>query len=61
MVQGTDNTSAYQNTQVVEIDKSGYDTLQVLLGKSVIFDYKDRGVKFCAPSKLLTSIKIAAP
>lgn len=53
-VTGSDNSRAYENTQEITVSKEAYDTLQNHLGEKVIFDYKDRAINLCGPSKILT-------
>lgn len=55
-VEGTDS-KAYSNTQLVEVDKIAYDSLQAYIGDKVLFDYKDVGFAACGESKKLTFIK----
>lgn len=51
-------SSSFENTQDIQIDAAAYDTLQNYVGERVVFDYTDNGIQFCAPSKILTSIRI---
>lgn len=52
-------SSAYENVQEVQIDKTAYDSLQTYVGDKVVFDYEDVGlVVMCGNSKKLTSLRI---
>lgn len=55
---GSSDSKAFENTQLVEIDKACYDTLQSHLGDKCVFDYKDKGFAACGESKKLTSFTI---
>jgi hypothetical protein len=57
-VVSNDNSSSFENTQDIKIDKAAYDTLSSYVGEKVVFDYNDGGVALCGSSKKLTSIRI---
>ena len=57
-VKHSNESSAYENTQEVDLSQEAYDTLQNYVGYRVAFDYKDRGWVACRNSKLLTSLRV---
>ena len=55
---GEHSSSAYSNTQEIQVNKEAYDSLQRLLGEKIIFEYNDKGFTLCGPSKELKFIQI---
>ena len=55
---GSSDSKAYENTQSVQITEQQYTELQSMVGKEVVFDYKDRGIAVCGEGKLLTTIRL---